>query len=150
MSTKHTCLQILKGKRTPPPRHHSLLDFLFGFILELMKDARLMALETETLYLAAKQAGRGKSPHVLLLWCFCSKPRPDGSAVPGTLTPWLSASAAVTMPLGRHRLCHQPLLLLCGSGFSPRRSKYFRTVPLDAAALSFFAATVVVGNWFKR
>lgn len=87
---------------------------------------------------------------MLLLCCFCSKPRPDGSTVPGTLTPWLCASAAATMPLGRHHLCHQPLLLLRGSGFIPRRSKYFRTALLDAAALSFFAAKVVVGNWFER
>ena len=49
-------------KREKNPTTATLLVFvclfvLFGFILELMKDARLMALETETLYLAAEQVG---------------------------------------------------------------------------------------------
>lgn len=47
-----------RGKNPPLPLSPGLFS-LFGFILKLMKDVTLMALETETLYLAAEQVGQG-------------------------------------------------------------------------------------------
>lgn len=149
MSAKHTRLQILKGKRTH--HHHSLLFFWFGFILELMKDARLMALETETLCLATEQAGQGKPPCMLLLCCFCSKPHPNGRACP-----WHPHAVAFCLSCGNNaawKASSMPLaslLLLRSSGFNTQCSKYFRATLLDAATPSFFAAKAVLRNRFER